>query len=281
MAAMVRGEAPRAIEFTTIEKLFEEMHCTVGDVLHVRGVSAQQFAEIDVARGEQSSPRFHRFDASSQTLTVTIPTPLHECLHEPLLGAINQGISYMGLFNAWHPMGSPMLRATQSLNDDDAGVAGESDSSGGPNPERCGDSWPTLVMEAGHLQTLSGLRKKMRWLFKASNHQVKIVVLAKVEHEEGIGKITIEKYIEVPVRILMGAIATRTAARLQPICNQIIEITQGPSNFSSYIARTALRLEFKLLFLRSPRRREGDVMIRIPQLQEYAGDIWSTLERSQ
>ncbi|KAK7429725.1 hypothetical protein QQZ08_003751 [Neonectria magnoliae] len=37
MAATVPGEASRAIEFTTIEKLFDEIDCTIGDMLLVHG----------------------------------------------------------------------------------------------------------------------------------------------------------------------------------------------------------------------------------------------------
>ncbi|KAK7408560.1 hypothetical protein QQX98_009265 [Neonectria punicea] len=278
MAAILLGEAPRAIEFTTIEKLFEEIHRTAGDMLQVHGVSAQQFAAIDEARGERSSPRFHHFDASSETLIMTITTPLHECLHQPLLYAIGDVISRMGLFNAWRPMGSPTLRAPQN---DSGGDGGEGDSSGGPKPERRGNAWPTLAIEAGYSQTLPGLRKKMRWWFAASDHQVKIVLLVKFQRERDT-RIIIEKHIEAAAQIRPGATTTRAAAQLQPTCTQVITITEDPSNPLSYnVTRGALRLEFHLLFLRQPRQGEGDVVISIQQLQEYAGDVWYTLMTSQ
>ncbi|KAK7416213.1 hypothetical protein QQZ08_012091 [Neonectria magnoliae] len=280
MAATLLGEA-RVIEFTTIENLFEEIRCTVGDMLHVHGVSAQQFAEIDKARGERSSPRFHHFDASSKTLIITIPTPLHECLHQPLWQTISYEINRMGLFNAWLPMGSPTLRATQNSSGD----GGESDSSGGPDPERSYyGAWPTLAIEVGYSQTLLGLRKKMKWWFSASDHQVKIVLLARFEHERGPRSIIIEKYVEVP-QIRPGATMTRAAARamqLVPTCTQAITITENPSNPLSYnVTRGALRLEFHLLFLRQPRQGEGegegDIVISIQQLQAYAARFWHIL----
>ncbi|KAK7429761.1 hypothetical protein QQZ08_003787 [Neonectria magnoliae] len=277
MAAVSLGEALRAIEFTTIKKLFNEIDCTIGDMLLVHGVSAQQFAEIDKARGERSSPRFHHFDASSKTLIITIPTGLHECLHQPLWYTIGIEIYRMGLFNAWHPMGTRTLRATQTASS--GGDGGQSDSSGGPKPERVGkEAWPTLALEAGYSQTLPGLRRKMRWWFTASDHQVKIVLLAKFQREHG-KRIIIEKYVEVP-QVRPGATMTRAAARamqLEPTCTQATIITEDPSNPSSYnVTRGAVRLEFHLLFLRQPRQGEGDVVISIQQLQEYARDVWTT-----
>ncbi|KAK7416913.1 hypothetical protein QQZ08_011831 [Neonectria magnoliae] len=40
MAATLLGEASRTIEFTTIEKLFEEIRCTIGDMLQVYQLSS-------------------------------------------------------------------------------------------------------------------------------------------------------------------------------------------------------------------------------------------------
>ncbi|KAK7428360.1 hypothetical protein QQZ08_005117 [Neonectria magnoliae] len=71
----------------------------------------------------------------------------------------------------------------------------------------------------------------MRWWFRASDHQVKIILLAKFERSTR--SIIIEKYIEVP-QIRPGATRTRAAARamqLEPTCTQVITITEDPSNW--------------------------------------------------
>ena len=62
------------------------------------------------------------------------------------------------------------------------GGSGEADSSGSPSPQREeNEAWPTLIIEAGDLSTLEDLRRDMRCWFSASDHQVNIVLLAKLD----------------------------------------------------------------------------------------------------
>lgn len=114
----------------------------------------------------------------------------------------------------------------------------------------------------------------MRWWFSTSDHQVKIVLLAKCDHSAR--SIIIEKWIEVPAQIRTGATNTRApAAQLEPTCRQTITITQNPGNPASYNStRGALRLEFDLLFLRQPDQGEGDIIISIQRLGVYAERVW-------
>ncbi len=59
----------------------------------------------------------------------------------------------------------------------------EGDSTGGPKPERAKKgAWPTLVIEAGYSESLDQLHCDKNWWFRESQHQVKIVVLAKFDH---------------------------------------------------------------------------------------------------
>lgn len=186
----------------------------------------------------------------------------------------------MGLRNEWASMGSVTHRTTLGHP---GGDGGEGDSTGGPRPQRSGGrDWPTLVIEAGHSQTLEALRRDMRWWFGASNHQVKIVLLAKFNHDQW--EIILEKWVEVPVLARQGALTTRAAARYEQSCSQAITITQTPNitdtnpnrlNPTSYtVTRGALRLEFDRLFLRKPGQGEGDIIIDVPQLQMYAVRVW-------
>ncbi|KAK7414098.1 hypothetical protein QQX98_007041 [Neonectria punicea] len=149
------------------------------------------------------------------------------------------------------------------------GDVGEADSSGGPFPQRGhGQAWPTLVIESGHSQSLP------EWWFGASDHQVKIVLLVKLE--QSTRSIIIEKYVEVPGQIQPGAAATQAAAQLEPTCTQVITITdnQNPSNPLSHVTGGALQLEFDLLFLRQPGQGEGDIIVSIQRLQVLGECIW-------
>lgn len=116
----------------------------------------------------------------------------------------------------------------------------------------------------------------MRWWFGASNHEVKIVLLAKLNRNAR--NITIEKWIEVPAQIRPGATNTRAAAQLEPDCSQTISITQNPGNpgnpVSYDITRGDLRLEFDLLFLRQPGGGESDIIISMERLRVYAECVW-------
>lgn len=162
-----------------------------------------------------------------------------------------------------------------------SGGAGEGDSSGGPLPQRGGTGdWPTLVIEAGYSQTLDDMRRVMRWWFGASNHQVKIVLLAKFDR--GARSIILEKWVEGPARTRPGATTTRAAAAPEPTRRQLITIAQvagvsganrlNPLSYS--VTGGPLRLEFDLLFLRQAGQGEGDIIFSIQELQRYAVGVW-------
>lgn len=192
----------------------------------------------------------------------------------------------MGLKNDWKPVGSTTFRSRGHPRGD----VGEGDSSGRPKSQQHqGSHRPTLVIEAGQSQSLQSLRMDMRWWFAASHHDVKIVLLVKLNANRG--EIILEKWVE-PVLGLrrQGATVTRaaTGAAVQPHCDQVINITRAPgitnthaagSNPASYIVtRGALRLEFDRLFLRQPDSGEGDVIIDIPSLQMFAVNVWEDVE---
>lgn len=189
-----------------------------------------------------------------------------------MFGVIFAAIIQMGPALNWYPMGSTTHRAQDRPNGD----RGEGDSSGGPI-ERQSPPWPTLVIETGYSQTIEGLRRDMRWWFSASNHQVKIVLLVKLNSNPD--QIIIEKWQEVASAPRQGATTTRAAARLEPSLFQLITIRRGlntvhPDQASHIVSRGPLRLEFTLLFLREARQGEGDVVVSDDDLQWLADGIW-------
>jgi hypothetical protein len=116
----------------------------------------------------------------------------------------------------------------------------------------------------------------MRWWFEASNHQVKIILLAKFNHPQR--TIQLEKWEEAPQAVRPGAMTTRSVAAgaPAPVLQQTITITQNATSPPSYnVTRGALVLSFRLLFLRDPSPGEGDFVFSIPDLQFYAERVWA------
>ena len=140
------------------------------------------------------------------------------------------------------------------------------------------DDWPTLVVEAGHSESLNRLRDDMRWWFLASNHDVKIVILAKFDYRRR--HILLERWEEQECHPQGAMTRSRTAVQQQhelvPTLQQEITITRNATtNPASYnVTRGALVLGFKLLFLRDPGPGEGDFVINVGELQEYAEWVW-------
>ncbi|KAL7625805.1 hypothetical protein AAE478_005028 [Parahypoxylon ruwenzoriense] len=257
-------------QFTGVKELYKLIKQIPGDMLSLTDVSPPDFTAIKrerEARGRKI--RFHYY-ADWKILIVTIPTSIHEHLHLELYDQYMEQLAQRGLRRSWTSIGATALGVGYP-----GGSEGEADSSGGPNPPRNGpEAWPTLVIEAGYSQSRNLLRAKMRWWFSTSNHDVKIVILATFDRNQR--EILLEKWHEEAAS-RPGATTTRSAGILQPGSQQIIAITQDPNtNPVSYnVARGALVLEFRLLFLRDPGPGEGDFVFNIPDLQFYAERVWS------
>lgn len=176
----------------------------------------------------------------------------------------------------WTPIGSTTLRPRGHPGGD----GGEGDSSGGPKPARLSeDSWPTLVIEAGVSEPLSELRMDMRWWFAASAHEVKTVLLSKLDRSNQC--IIIERWEEDVALPRLDATMTRRAAAssamLQPTLRQVITITRNPPTDTYHIDRDALVLSFRLLFLRDPGPTEGNIVISVADLEAFARHVWAVI----
>ncbi|KAI1404930.1 hypothetical protein F4819DRAFT_494536 [Hypoxylon fuscum] len=235
------------------QEAFEKIYNVSGDFLYVTNVSPQDFSDIEKERSlRRRKFRYRRYQAGFKTLIVTIPTRVHERLHLELYAKVYSKIMTMGLADGWAAMGGTTLRAQGQHPGVDVG---EGDSTGGPCQRSGLLDWPTL------------------W-FSASDHQVKIVLLAKLD--ENRREIILENWKEDQASSRPGAMTTRRAALLEPRCSQAIRIVQDPINPGSYnVTSGALRLEFQLLFERDPRSGEGDVIIDVPALENYAERLWA------
>src|SRR6266566_9074696 len=162
------------------------------------------------------------------------------------------------------------------------GDKGEADSTGGPRPARSGPgAWPTLVIEVGDSASLAGLGDNMGWWFRTSNHQVKMVLLAKFDHNRR--EIHVEKREEEPQATARpGAMTTRpvaaaiAAGALAPVHRRATTtiITKNATNPPTCNVGGTLVLSFGLLFLRDAGPGEGDFVISVPDPQFYAECVW-------
>ncbi|KAL7807256.1 hypothetical protein V8C26DRAFT_415244 [Trichoderma gracile] len=263
-------EQPPTIRYTTVKELRRVVRQVQGDFLIVQNVSPANFESI--SRPERRGYRVRRYHADRRLLFISIRTALHEALHINLYIAFLFKIGPL-VQDIWTPIMSTTLRPQGHPGGD----GGEGDSSGGPRPERSGkDAWPTLLIEAGDSESLLALRDDMRWWFSASDHQVKIVLLAKFDHR--LQQIIIERW-EEEAATRPGATMTRRAATVgasQPVLQQSITITRDPAA-GFQVARGDLVLSFRLLFLRDPGPQEGDIIITAEDLQHYAWLVWTAV----
>ncbi|KAK0719696.1 hypothetical protein B0H67DRAFT_599372 [Lasiosphaeris hirsuta] len=249
---------PPAVRFTKTQDLFNAIDHASGDSLTVTSMK----------QGRRF--RFCDYDSNSQILIITITTDLHEKLHKPLYDEFLGQVRDMGLKHSWNDIGTATRPAQQGYS---GRSSKEGDSTGGPEPQRAAEgAWPTFVIEAGFSQSLGKLHVAMKRWFSMSNHEVKIVLLAKFNGTT----ILLEKWEEMQVR--PGATTTRHSLQHPtPVLRQSITITRNTTtNPTSYnVTSGALVLSFRLLFLRDPSTGEGDFVFSVQELEGYARKVWA------
>ncbi|KAK3361072.1 hypothetical protein B0T24DRAFT_563246 [Lasiosphaeria ovina] len=275
---------PPTVRFTNTQDLFNTIDSTTGDFLAVTNVSPNQFTKIEREQEKRRRKfRFRRYDSNSQILIITITTDIHEALHLGIYMQYYAQLARNGTERSWKDIGT----ATFRQQGHPGGGGSQGDSAGGPWPERAGaGNWPTLVIESGYSETLPELYKDMEWWFQASNHEVKIIILAKFDDQQH--HILLEKWeeeISSPQRAITRSRAAAMEQQngvLNPVRRQSITITRDETtNPVSYnVTRGALVLGFRLLFLRDPGPQEGDFVLSIQDLQLFAEKVWAELPRS-
>ncbi|KAH8909772.1 hypothetical protein BR93DRAFT_418618 [Coniochaeta sp. PMI_546] len=178
-----RDDMP-TIQFTNVEDLFQVARQTQGDFLIVK-VPLSVFEDLSLR--EKRPFRIRRYHVNQRLLIITTRTYLHEKLHLELWRILDLQFARNNQEDDWGPIGSTTFRTPGHPGGD----GGEADSSGGPWPLRgLGGSWPTLVIDAGDSESILALQDDMRWWFSASNHDVKIVLLAKFDrrHQKSLSR---------------------------------------------------------------------------------------------
>ncbi|CAK7231623.1 hypothetical protein SBRCBS47491_007993 [Sporothrix bragantina] len=278
--------------FTSAADILSRAYSTTGDALMVAPASPEDYHALLETRDDRGSRARLFYLENQRLLIVTVPIGHHEALHLHLNHLLSVEMFSMGLQSDWMETG-----ATTFQSDLGNTSAGEGDSGGRPDSERPGvDAWPVLVVEAGWTQSMASLRCKKDFWFRHSNHQVKIVILAKAfpPGEDNIGaerRILVEHWQE-PARLQRaGATETRlhAAAARDSVCLQTINIVWvGPvpyddastpmqrdhTNFN--VTRGPLKLDFASLFLRQPaaNTNEHDILLDDTDLQKYAVGVW-------
>lgn len=284
------------ILFTTVSAVFARL-AQLGrhdDCLTVGDVSSTNFDALETARDRGRALRLFYTPASS-SVVITVPSGPHNQMHIGIYESIFLAIRDMGLKPSWSTRGDEKFRGAD-------GSSAEADSAGRPNARwgrGASNNWPTLIIEAGVSQNLPLLHAKMRWWFAASEHQVKIGILAKVYLGQDV--IHIEKWKERNdgLESRQGATTTRSmtraglSSRFEPMCDQTITITitwtgSGPILSTREEDRTPpsfrvdggpLIIGFEDLFLRPPIAANGehDLVVADGTLQEVASMVWQSV----
>ncbi|KAK3357659.1 hypothetical protein B0T25DRAFT_165687 [Lasiosphaeria hispida] len=263
------GAGTTTIRFVTTKAFWDLVNSTNQEILTFQGVSPQKYIRLCEERGRNGRAiRFRRYKAQEGIFIILLPGTPHEVLHLRLYHEYTKQVLFTGLEYDWVHTGSTRFRQQGHPNGD----GGEGDSTGTPASQSV-NRWPTLVIEAGDSQSLEALREGMEWWFEASNYQVKIVLLAKLDRPRR--RILLEKWVARPR--LQTRSATTLGATFMQVRAQAITITWDPSlantPASHAVTRGDLWLEFGQLFLRPPGPNEGDFVITALSMQMWSSEV--------
>ncbi|KAL7938656.1 hypothetical protein V8C35DRAFT_288783 [Trichoderma chlorosporum] len=279
MQRLMNSHLMPTIRFTSIGDLKSAQSATLADAICVTDVPSE-VVEALLEAYEEHKIRISSYNEESMCLIMTITHAPHEQLHIQLKNELCYYIRAMGLNNDWLDRGSQYYHYAQPLSSGGGRgwVGGKMpDSSRSPKDKHIWHSFPTIVFEAGYSQSLQEMQQKARDWFRDSNHDVKIVILAKLDVDGR--KITIQRWEERQQGEGRPGAATRWASTGIPDCQQQIEIVRNGTNPSIYeVSGDDLVLSFQQLFLRDLRQGEGDVIIPFSWMQEYAENVWQAWE---
>ncbi|KAH8812644.1 hypothetical protein F5884DRAFT_314392 [Xylogone sp. PMI_703] len=279
-------QEPIDFRYAGIDDLLTKVNSTENDSFTITGVSPYEYNKIVRKRVPDTERyRVSLYIEQARLMIITIPTAAHEEIHKGLDDIIHREAIIMGLFSECKAVGSTRYQRTVGANQF---TRGEGDSARKPASLRPRPTdFPTIVIEAGYTQSLPSLRQKARWWFATSSHDVKVVILAKVDTTRD--EMIIEQWREVVVP-RSGATMTRASAaagNLTPQATQVVTITRNngigrnhPNVFqpASYTVHNAPpTINFQDIFLRNPVGGQGNFIITAADLQTYTSGLWRTM----
>ncbi len=132
-------------------------------------------------------------------------------------------------------------------------------------PARAGNEWPTMTIEVGLSESLSQLRRDVRWWLIESKGDVAIALLVSIKKASS--SLLLEKWELSPAPPTRPGPVTRASASNsigEPACMQSIEVTQTGTTGGPLI------LEFHKIFLRPPTPPEADLIFTVQELEHMA-----------
>lgn len=242
--------------------------------------------------------RIKLYVPETKLLVVKVPfSRAHGDLHFPLYGEIVYTYHRKGGYLPyWSSTGATTYPARAHLRAQ-LGTS-EADAGGCPSDARPGcDCWPTVLVHAGYGHSLEMLRHAMRWSFSASQHEVKVMLLASWENpysQRGPqDKIIVEKWIETPQPLTRGEATSTAAVRYVPYLDHRTVITyHGPKITESswhtvsiddfHVTGGKMVIEYKHLWLREPRTElDKDVIYTEDFWKRYARNMWRSVASSE
>jgi len=276
---------PVIFKFTTVEHLFRQLETMSEGTVTVEDVSIDDFEKWDAEREFQYCPyRLFLYTADRNELIITIPSAGHEGLLDDITQAVvmhskQNGLKLRLFFSQTYQQRDGSSRRIR---------AAEGDQGFGPKLERASEHcFPTVIIEVGYSQSWAALRMKMAFWFDISGGDVKIVLV--IKPNAAAKQITIEQWKLGNRTSRLGATTTRLSSFQlhQPVCVQLITITQNPTigdtdpdrfNPACYdVTRGDLVLDFIDVYLRQPISPETDIIMDERFLQSTAAEYWKYL----
>lgn len=170
----------------------------------------------------------------------------------------------------------PVGSRTYTSDGENGKSSKKADSGGYPGGQAAREGvtkWASLVIGCGVSQSLNSLHAAMHWWFTASDHEVKIMLVVKLDRQTE--TMIVEQFVENP-----------DSQQLETVLKQTITIMLVPNSIPARHSVTtggadvgALVLDFNLLYRRAPGSQLGpnerDVVVSEADLEQIAWEVWN------
>jgi hypothetical protein len=218
------------------------------------------FTHVDERTFQQfydSKLNLHSYLPQSQLLIVKMGSSAHAITNPELVEELRNKLKDMG------------MNVRQNLKIYAGGVVHGPDKSKEPDhkfiprslPQGRGPKWPSMVIEVGHSQNASQLRRDALWWIQASNGDVKLALTVHVPKDKKI------------VTYCLWSLSDRQIRHnKEPVAELRQQVMVKKDTNSSIVASDNLTIPFHLLFLRDPQGTETHIVLEKHTLESLAGD---------